>query len=111
MADIRQQVRDGAIHISFGDPDFFNGPTHAMRLARALNEAFPNVTFDATIKSQHLIDHAELLPKLRRCGCLFITSAVEAVDDAFSPKTIRVGTLTARCRSPVKQALRLLRLS
>ncbi len=81
MADIRQQVREGATHISFGDPDFFNGPTHALRLARALNEAFPDVTFDATIKIQHLIDHAELLPELRRCGCLFITSAVEAVDD------------------------------
>ncbi|MSQ50232.1 MAG: radical SAM protein [Betaproteobacteria bacterium] len=81
MADIRQQVEVGASHISFGDPDFFNGPTHGMRLARALHAAFPHVTFDATIKIQHLIDHAELLPELRRCGCLFITSAVEAVDD------------------------------
>jgi len=81
MEDIRQQVREGATHISFGDPDFFNGPTHGLRLARALNEAFPDVTFDATIKIQHIIDHAELLPELRRSGCLFITSAVEAVDD------------------------------
>src|SRR5256712_6978427 len=81
MEDTRQQVKEGASHISFGDPDFFNGPTHGLRLARALNEAFPHVTFDATIKIQHLIDHAELLPELRHCGCLFITSAVEAVDD------------------------------
>ena len=81
MEDIRQQVSEGATHISFGDPDFFNGPTHGLRLARALNEAFPHVTFDATIKIQHIIDHAELLPELRRSGCLFITSAVEAVDD------------------------------
>ena len=81
LEDIRQQVREGATHISFGDPDFFNGPTHALRLARALHEAFPEVTFDATIKIQHLIDHAELLPELRESGCLFITSAVEAVDD------------------------------
>ena len=81
MQDIRQQVRDGANHVSFGDPDFFNGSTHGIRLARALHEAFPHVTFDATIKIQHLIDHAELLPELRRCGCVFITSAVEAVDD------------------------------
>ncbi len=81
LADIRQQVAAGALHISFGDPDFFNGPTHGMRLARALHDAFPHVTFDATIKIQHLIDHAELLPELRRCGCLFLTSAVESVDD------------------------------
>jgi hypothetical protein len=81
MEDIRQQVREGATHISFGDPDFFNGPTHGLRLARGLHAAFPDVTFDATIKIQHLIDHAELLPELRATGCLFITSAVEAVDD------------------------------
>ena len=81
MDDIGQQVGEGATHISFGDPDFFNGPTHGLRLARALHEAFPHVTFDATIKIQHLIDHAGLLPELRARGCLFITSAVEAVDD------------------------------
>ncbi|TAK43377.1 MAG: radical SAM protein [Betaproteobacteria bacterium] len=81
MEDIRQQVGDGARHISFGDPDFFNGPTHGLKLARGLHAAFPAITFDATIKVQHLIDHAELLPELRACGCLFITSAVEAVDD------------------------------
>ena len=81
MEDIRQQVGEGATHISFGDPDFFNGPTHGIKLARALHEAFPHVTFDATIKIQHIIDHAELLPELRRSGCIFITSAAEAVDD------------------------------
>ena len=81
LQDIRQQVEDGARHISFGDPDFLNGPTHGLRLARALHAAFPEVTFDATIKIQHLIDHAALLPELRASGCLFLTSAVEAVDD------------------------------
>ena len=81
MDDIRQQVQEGAGHISFGDPDFFNGPTHGIGLARALHAAFPHVSFDATIKVQHIINHAELLPEMRRCGCLFITSAVEAVDE------------------------------
>src|SRR4051812_25524560 len=32
VADVRAQVNAGAEHISFGDPDFFNGPTHARRL-------------------------------------------------------------------------------
>ena len=82
LQDIRQQVAEGATHISFGDPDFFNGPTHGLRLARALHDAFPQVTFDATIKIQHIIDHAESLSELKDCGCLFITSAVESVDDA-----------------------------
>jgi hypothetical protein len=81
LQDIRQQVEQGATHISFGDPDFLNGPTHGLRLARALHQAFPQVSFDATIKIQHLIEHAALLRELRDSGCLFITSAVEAVDD------------------------------
>nr|MDP2191258.1 CUAEP/CCAEP-tail radical SAM protein [Rhodoferax sp.] len=83
MADIRQQAAQGASHISFGDPDFFNGPTHARKLAQALHTEFPEITFDATIKVQHLIEHADLLSELKRCGCLFITSAVEAVDDTI----------------------------
>ena len=81
LADIRQQVAMGAQHISFGDPDFFNGPTHALKIVRALHDEFPEVTYDATIKVQHLINNAALLPELKRCGCLFITSAVESVDD------------------------------
>jgi hypothetical protein len=31
LEDIRQQAAAGARHISFGDPDFFNGPTRASR--------------------------------------------------------------------------------
>ena len=81
MADIRSQVASGAEHIAFGDPDFFNGPTHALKLVTALHAEFPGVTFDAVIKVQHLINHAELLAELKRCGCLFITAAVEAVND------------------------------
>ena len=34
MADIRQQVSAGARHITFGDPDFFNGIGHAIPLGR-----------------------------------------------------------------------------
>jgi hypothetical protein len=81
MADIAQQVQAGAAHISFGDPDFFNGSTHAMKLVAAMHERYPGLSFDATIKIQHIIDHARLLPALKAAGCLFITTAVESVDD------------------------------
>src|SRR5262249_11233986 len=30
LADVRNQVRAGATHITFGDPDFLNGPGHAL---------------------------------------------------------------------------------
>jgi radical SAM superfamily enzyme YgiQ (UPF0313 family) len=81
MADVRQQVAAGAQHVSFGDPDFLNGPTHALKLVQALHAEFPDITFDATIKIQHLIEHAGMLPELKATGCLFITAAVESVDD------------------------------
>ncbi len=81
LADIRQQVAAGAEHITFGDPDFFNGPGHAIPLVRALHEAFPALTYDVTIKIEHLLRHAEHLPTLRETGCVLVTSAVESVQD------------------------------
>ncbi len=81
IADIRGQVESGAKHISFGDPDFLNGPTHALRVVRALAAEFPDVTYDFTTKIEHLVKQSALLPELKQTGCLFITSAVEAVDD------------------------------
>jgi hypothetical protein len=81
LADIRQQVERGAQHITFGDPDFFNGVTHATRIVRALHEEFPQLSYDATIKIEHLLRHSEALPVLARTGCLFVTSAVESLND------------------------------
>ena len=81
LDDIRQQVAAGAQHITFGDPDFFNGPGHAIPIVEALHAEFPQVTYDVTIKIEHLLKHANRLPRLRETGCLLVTSAVEAVDD------------------------------
>ena len=81
LADIRQQVQAGAEHITFGDPDFFNGITHGVRIAEALGAQFPQLTYDVTIKVEHLLRHADALPTLTRTGCLFVTSAVESLDD------------------------------
>jgi radical SAM superfamily enzyme YgiQ (UPF0313 family) len=86
MEDVRRQIGAGAEHITFGDPDFFNGPAHAMRLVRALHAEFPGVTYDATIKVEHLLAHREYLAELRDSGCLFVTTAVESVDDAVLAK-------------------------
>ncbi len=82
LEDIRQQVAAGARHITFGDPDFFNGPTHAMRIVEAFHAEFPEISYDATIKIEHLKQHRDLLPALKQTGCLFITSAVESIDDS-----------------------------
>lgn len=80
LADIRVQVAQGAQHITFGDPDFFNGPTHALRIIRALHQEFPELTFDATIKIEHLLKHQHLLPVMHDSGCAFVVSALESLN-------------------------------
>ncbi len=86
LEDIRRQVAAGAQHISFGDPDFFNGPTHALAIVEEMHRDFPQLSYDATIKIEHLLKHSEHLAKLRDTGCIFVTSAVESVDDAVLEK-------------------------
>ena len=78
--DIRRQVAAGAQHITFGDPDFFNGPVHALRLVREMHEEFPALTYDVTIKVEHLRQNLARLPELLATGCVLVTSAVESFD-------------------------------
>lgn len=81
MADISQLVEMGAHHVTLGDPDFLNGPAHALRVLEAAHEAFPGLTFDVTIKVEHLLRHADLLPRLAQANVLFVVSAFESVED------------------------------
>jgi radical SAM superfamily enzyme YgiQ (UPF0313 family) len=81
LGDVRQQVEAGATHITFGDPDFLNGPGHALAVARALHREFPQLTFDFTAKIEHLLRRRASLPELRRLGCVFIVSAAESLSD------------------------------
>ena len=80
LGDVRAQIAAGAQHISFGDPDFFNGPSHAKRIVERLARECPGISYDVTIKIEHLLKHAEMVPLLRDTGCLFVTSAVESID-------------------------------
>ena len=82
-ADIENQIAAGARHISFGDPDFFNGPGHALRIVRALHTRHPDITWDATIKIEHIVNYPDEIRELGRTGCLFILTAVESVDDTL----------------------------
>jgi radical SAM superfamily enzyme YgiQ (UPF0313 family) len=104
LEDIRRQVPVGAEHIIFGDPDFFNGPGHAMALVEALAREWPRLTYDVTIKIEHLLRHRELLPRLARTGCLFVISAVESLDDAVLEKLAKGHT-----RADFVEALRRMR--
>ncbi|HKY04053.1 MAG TPA: CUAEP/CCAEP-tail radical SAM protein [Blastocatellia bacterium] len=81
LADIRGLVGSGARHITFGDPDFLNGPTHALRLAREMHKEFPDLTFDLTAKVEHILKYSEIFPELGRAGCVFVVSALESLSD------------------------------
>ncbi len=102
LADIRQQVEAGATHVTFGDPDFLNGPGHALAVARALHAEFPSLTFDFTAKIEHLLRHRERLPELARLGAAFIVSAAESLSD-----TVLAHLEKGHTRADVETAVRL----
>ncbi len=81
LSEIQKQVVEGATHITFGDPDFLNGPTHGLRILRAMHETFPNLTFDFTTKIEHILKNREHFPEFAQLGCRFIISAVETLNE------------------------------
>jgi radical SAM superfamily enzyme YgiQ (UPF0313 family) len=104
LADIDRLVRDGATHITFGDPDFLNGPGHSMAVTRAVHAAWPSLTFDFTAKVEHILKRPELLPELRQLGCLFMISAVESLSD-----TVLANLEKGHARADILPALRIVR--
>src|SRR5207244_5358559 len=85
LADIRQQVEAGASHITFGDPDFLNGPGPALAGARALHAEPPSVTFAFPAELEHLRRHRGRLREFAELGCAFIVTAAESVSDTVPP--------------------------
>ncbi len=81
LADIRSQVDRGATHITFGDPDFLNGPGHAVRIVEAMHQEFPDLTFDFTAKVEHILKYENLFPLLGRSGAIFVVTAVESLNE------------------------------
>jgi radical SAM superfamily enzyme YgiQ (UPF0313 family) len=104
LADIRRLVQAGATHIIFGDPDFLNGPGHALAIARALHVEFPTVTFDCTTKVEHILERRALIPELGRLGCAFLVSAAESTSD-----TVLANLAKGHTRADLRTALRIVR--
>jgi len=86
LEDIRRQVAAGARHVTFADPDFLNGPGHALRIAETLHAEFPALSFDFTAKVEHLLAHRALLPRLAAAGAAFVVTAAESLSDAVLEK-------------------------
>ena len=81
VADIDAQVAAGARHITFSDPDFLNGPAHSMRILEEAKQRHPDLTFDATIKVEHVLRYRHLLPRMAELGVVFVVSAFETTND------------------------------
>jgi radical SAM superfamily enzyme YgiQ (UPF0313 family) len=81
LTDISNLVGSGAGHITFGDADFLNAPAHSVGILERAHAIHPDVTFDATVKVEHIVDHADLWPALADLNLLFVVSAFESVDD------------------------------
>ncbi|MGH9304358.1 MAG: radical SAM protein [Acidimicrobiales bacterium] len=81
LGDVAQLVDAGATHINFGDPDFLNRPRHALEVAEAVHASWPELSFDATVKVEHVIRHEQLWRHLRELGLNFVVSAFESTDD------------------------------
>ncbi|GIU92364.1 MAG: radical SAM protein [Acidimicrobiia bacterium] len=81
VSDVAQLVDMGARHISFGDPDFLNAPVYAAKVIDAVHRTFPDLTFDVTVKVEHLLAHPGLLETLAASNVLFVVSAFETVSD------------------------------
>ncbi len=83
VADVDQLVAAGAQHLTFSDPDFLNAPHHSRRVVSAIDRRHPGLSFDCTVKVEHVLRHPALWPGLAQAGCLFIVSAFESVDDTI----------------------------
>jgi radical SAM superfamily enzyme YgiQ (UPF0313 family) len=81
QSDIDQLIDAGARHITFGDPDFLNGPAHSLRVIESAHERHPDLTFDVTVKVEHLLAHRDLLPRMAEANTLFVVSAFETTHD------------------------------
>lgn len=80
LADVEQLVAAGAGHVTFGDPDFLNAPAYAVEVIESVHTRFPHISFDVTVKVEHILAHRDVWPRLADAGVVFVVSAIESLD-------------------------------
>lgn len=83
VADVDQLVAAGARHVTFADPDFLNAPHHSRRVVASVHGRHPELTFDCTVKVEHILRHPDLWPEFADAGCAFVVSAFESVSETI----------------------------
>jgi hypothetical protein len=56
---------------------------HSLRVARAVHAAFSDLSFDCTVKVEHILRYADVWPELADLGCRFVISAFESTNDTI----------------------------
>ncbi len=101
LRDVEQLVGMGARHITFGDPDFLNGAHHSRRVVRSVHRRYPELTFDCTVKVEHILRHESVWSEFAEMGCLFVVSAFESTDDATLARLDKGHTVADAARAVV----------
>lgn len=104
LKEIDQLYKSGARHITFGDPDFLNGPTHSLKITRAMHQKYPDLTFDATIKIEHILENRNIWAEMAELGLTLVVSAFEHTSDLILTKLAKGHT-----KAQIVEALQLLR--
>jgi hypothetical protein len=99
LRDVDRVVDLGARHVTFADPDFFNGVHHSLRVVRAMHRQHPELTFDCTVKVEHVLRHADVWAELADSGCLFVVSAFESTDDRTLARLAKGHTVADEARA------------
>lgn len=81
VADVDQLVSAGVRHVTFADPDFLNTPRHSRRVIDAIHQRHPELSFDCTVKVEHVLRHRDIWSPFSHAGCRFIVSAFESASD------------------------------
>lgn len=82
LADIENLVAAGAGHVTFGDADFLNAPAHSLAVIEEAHRRHPHLTYDATVKVEHILEHRDLWSRLAGSNLAFVVSAFESVDES-----------------------------
>lgn len=77
IEDVRNLVKGGMTHLTFVDADFFNAKHHGINILRKLHAEFPELTYDFTLRVDHILENKETLQEMATLNVKFVTSALE----------------------------------
>lgn len=77
LEDVRNLVKGGMTHLTFVDADFFNTKHQGIKILRQLHAEFPELTYDFTLRVDHILENKEYLTEMAGLNVKFVTSALE----------------------------------